>query len=218
MTGADQALRAMLQDGIAAGTFRAGAKLPTERELVEMLAASRPSVRKALSQLEREGLITRQVGRGTFLTSTMSPDAVPVDSSPATIMQARLVFEPSIASTAALTATAVDLETLERYLNEGGKSADFESFESWDAKLHRAIAVATQNDLLIRMFDVMNAARDLPVWGLRKRQTSTPERRRQYHHEHEQILKALQDRDPEGAEHAMRVHLRQVGDALSGGA
>ena len=48
-------------------------QLLIERELCEMTSASRPSVREALRQLEGEGLVESQNGRGTFV-SVASPE------------------------------------------------------------------------------------------------------------------------------------------------
>ncbi|WP_167675407.1 GntR family transcriptional regulator [Rhodococcus sp. B10] len=50
---------------------RSVARLPPERELAERLGTSRTTVRKALDQLERDGVIRRQKGRagGAYLTS-----------------------------------------------------------------------------------------------------------------------------------------------------
>jgi DNA-binding FadR family transcriptional regulator len=45
----------------------AGSRLPTERQLATDLGATRTSVRHALAVLEAAGLISREVGRGTFL-------------------------------------------------------------------------------------------------------------------------------------------------------
>lgn len=217
MLNTHQSLLALLQDGIADGSYVPGAKLPTERELVERLSAPRSAVRRALGQLEDEGLVIRHVGRGTFLTETAQPEGAPADTSPASIMQARLVIEPPIAAVAARVATATDLDRVSECLAGGGAADDFHGFESWDAKLHRAIAEAAHNGLLLRMFDVMNSARALPVWGNRKRQTSSPERRRCYHSEHVEIVDSLLQRDHEAAEEAMRRHLRTVHDNLLGG-
>ena len=86
MLNTHQSLRALLQDGIADGSYVPGAKLPTERELVERLSAPRSAVRRALGQLEDEGLVIRHVGRGTFLTETAQPEGAPADTSPASIM------------------------------------------------------------------------------------------------------------------------------------
>jgi DNA-binding FadR family transcriptional regulator len=214
----EQALRALVDDGVAEGSLVPGAKLPTERDLVQRLAAPRSAVRRALDALEQEGLVIRHVGRGTFLSeeAVRRNGGAPADCSPAEIMQVRLVIEPPVAALAARVANQADLDRIAACLDAGGAAEEFEAFESWDAKLHRAIAESAHNGLLMNMFDVMNTARALPVWGSLKRRTSTPERRRCYHAEHAAIVEALCDRDPEGAEKAMRVHLQNVADNLLG--
>jgi GntR family transcriptional regulator, uxu operon transcriptional repressor len=214
----EQSLRDLLVQGAESGALVPGSKLPTERALVDRLAAPRSAVRRALETLEHEGLITRHVGRGTFLTeaATRKVDGAPADTSPSEIMQVRLLLEPQVATLAARVATQADLERIAECLDAGGACDDFESFETWDARLHRAIAQAAHNGLLMNMFDVLNTARALPVWGTLKRRTSSPERRRCYHREHTAIVDALRDRDPDGAAQAMRSHLQNVSDNLLG--
>ena len=210
----EQALRDLLaEDGL-----RPGSKLPTERALVDRLDAPRSAVRRALAALEHEGLITRHVGRGTFLTdaATRKVDGAPADTSPAEIMQVRLLLEPQVATLAARVATQADLDRIADCLAAGGACDDFESFETWDARLHRAIARGAHNGLLMNMFDVLDTARALPVWGSLKRRTSTPERRTCYQAQHTAIVDALRDRDPDGAGAAMRTHLQTVADNLLG--
>ncbi len=218
MLSIEQALRALVDDGVAEGSLVPGAKLPTERDLVERLSAPRSAVRRALDALEQEGLVIRHVGRGTFLSeeAVRRNGGAPADCSPAEIMQVRLVIEPPVAALAARVANQADLDRIAACLDAGGAAEEFEAFESWDAKLHRAIAESAHNGLLMNMFDVMNTARQLPVWGSLKRRTSTPDRRRCYHTEHTAIVEALYDRDPDGAEAAMRDHLRHVADNLLG--
>ena len=214
----EQALRELLSQGAENGTLVPGSKLPTERVLVDRFEAPRSAVRRALETLEIEGLITRHVGRGTFLTeaATRKVDGAPADTSPAEIMQVRLLLEPQVATLAARVGTQADLDRITECLDGGGACEDFEGFEAWDTRLHRAIAQATHNGLLMTMFDVLSTARALPVWGTLKRRTSSPERRRGYHAEHTAVVDALRDRDPEGAGDAMRVHLQNVSDNLLG--
>ena len=214
----EQSLRDLLVRGAESGTLRTGSKLPTERALVEQLSAPRSAVRRALEVLEHEGLITRHVGRGTFLTEEASRkvDGAPADTSPAEIMQVRLLLEPQVATLAARVATQADLDRITSCLDAGGACDDFEGFEAWDARLHRAVAEAAHNGLLMNMFDLLNSARALPVWGTLKRRTSSPERRRCYHREHTAIVDALRDRDPDDAGAAMRQHLQNVSDNLLG--
>jgi DNA-binding FadR family transcriptional regulator len=215
---AEQTLRALLEEQTASGALGPGAKLPTERELVERLAAPRSAIRRALERLERDGLIIRQVGRGTFLTESADHhfSGAPPDTSPAEIMQVRLTIEPPVAALAARLANQADLDRITGFLRAGEQCDNFETFEAQDSNLHRAIAQAAHNELLMSMFDMMSTARALPVWGSLKRRTSTPERRATYREGHARIVTALADRDPAEAETAMRVHLRDVSANLLG--
>ena len=63
------AIAAQLATAIAAGQLAPGARLPPERRLAESLRVSRMTVRQALGELERDGLLRRVVGRtgGTFV-------------------------------------------------------------------------------------------------------------------------------------------------------
>ncbi|MBN9102248.1 MAG: FadR family transcriptional regulator [Pseudonocardia sp.] len=213
----ERSLRELLAEGSRNGTLVPGSKLPTERDLVQRLAAPRSAIRQALDVLERDGLVIRHVGRGTFLTDhAQQVDGASADTSPAEIMQVRLLLEPQVAALAARVGTQADLDRIVECLDGGGASDDFEGFEAWDAKLHRAIAQAAHNGLLMSMFDVLSTARALPIWGTLKRRTSSPERRRCYHAEHTAIVDALRDRDPDAAADAMRTHLRAVSDNLLG--
>jgi DNA-binding FadR family transcriptional regulator len=213
----DHALRALLDQGAKDGTLRPGSKLPTERDLVERLAAPRSAVRRALAVLEAQGVIIRHVGRGTFLAEpTTNGHGAPGNTSPAEIMQVRLLLEPQVASTAARLATQADLDRITQCLERGGASLDYQSFESWDTALHHSIAQAAHNGLLLGIYDVMNSARALPVWGSLKRRTFTSERRACYHDDHTAIVEALHDRDPDTAREAMRAHLIRVSDNLLG--
>lgn len=218
--GVEQAIRALVLEGAKARVYEPGAKLPTERALVDQLGAPRSAVRQALAALERDGLVVRQVGRGTFLTDVaIDANSAPPDTSPAEIMQVRLLLEPQVAMLAARMATQADLTQIRRDLEDGAQSAreDFEGFESADSRLHRAIARATHNGLLLSTFDVLTTARALPVWGSLKRTTSSPERRCRYHEQHCRIVEALSDRDSAGAAEAMRSHLQSVSENLLGG-
>src|SRR5215472_8312006 len=45
-----------------------GSRLPTERQLAVDLGVTRSGIRLALAALEADGLISREVGRGTFFS------------------------------------------------------------------------------------------------------------------------------------------------------
>jgi GntR family transcriptional regulator len=52
---------------IRSGEWAPGSRLPPERELCRLLDVSRSTLRQALAELERRGLIARRQGRGTFV-------------------------------------------------------------------------------------------------------------------------------------------------------
>jgi DNA-binding GntR family transcriptional regulator len=54
---------------IETGKLPLGSQLPSEGELSEMLGISRSTLREALGHLETYGMVTRQPGRGTFVTA-----------------------------------------------------------------------------------------------------------------------------------------------------
>jgi DNA-binding LacI/PurR family transcriptional regulator/DNA-binding transcriptional regulator YhcF (GntR family) len=56
-----------LREEILRGQHTNGHKLPSESQLVRRFAASRPTVAKALRDLQHEGLITRRAGSGSFV-------------------------------------------------------------------------------------------------------------------------------------------------------
>lgn len=60
---------------VIAGRYKPGSRLPTENELCEAFEVSRPTVRRALAELEGEGLIRREQGRGTFVSEKTQPHA-----------------------------------------------------------------------------------------------------------------------------------------------
>ncbi|MGG1679336.1 GntR family transcriptional regulator [Neobacillus sp. NRS-1170] len=62
-------LKGKILDDIESGKLKHGDKLPSERELAEQFQISRMTARHTLSVLEREGVVERRVGAGTFITN-----------------------------------------------------------------------------------------------------------------------------------------------------
>ncbi|MGP0225147.1 FadR/GntR family transcriptional regulator [Paenarthrobacter sp. NCHU4564] len=207
-----------MEELIRSQNLQAGDRLPTERALEQSLSCSRTEIRRALSQLEIDGRVIRHVGRGTFVAPSRTPsvDAVTVNASPAELMATRMLLEPRVAAMAALTATQADFDEMERCL-AGGDGADVhEEFEAWDVALHRSFAVATHNGVILAMVDILHSSRNDPSWGGLKRRTFNLARCEGYRGEHRRIVEALQERDAERAEQAMRQHLESVRNTILG--
>jgi GntR family phosphonate transport system transcriptional regulator len=56
-----------LQQDIDTGTYAPGGRLPTEAELSRLFAVNRHTVRRALEELSRSGLVRVEQGRGSFV-------------------------------------------------------------------------------------------------------------------------------------------------------
>ncbi|WP_209323579.1 GntR family transcriptional regulator [Brevibacterium renqingii] len=59
-----------LERQIRSGELAEGAKLPSENELCAQYAVSRPTAQRALNELAADGLVVRQRGRGTFVSTS----------------------------------------------------------------------------------------------------------------------------------------------------
>jgi GntR family transcriptional regulator, uxu operon transcriptional repressor len=212
---------------------RAGARLPTERQLSIDLGVTRSSVRTALALLEAQGHISREVGRGTFLRALPQPilgagrdgtaearqiraaGPASADFAPADVMTIRRLLEPPAMVLVVAWATASDLEEMDRCLALGDRAASYEEFEACDLALHRCIMAASHSPLLSALYGAIESARHGQVWGDLKRRSASPERRSQYQADHRAIVEALRSRDSGGAVEAMRVHLARVQEHLN---
>ncbi len=61
-------LKRFLTGELAAGRMREGEALPSVRQMADSHGIARDTVRQALGEMEQEGLVRREQGRGTFVT------------------------------------------------------------------------------------------------------------------------------------------------------
>jgi DNA-binding FadR family transcriptional regulator len=201
--------------------FPSNTKLPAERELTGILGVSRRDLRRALATLEAEGHLWRHVGKGTFTGArpleVLSLAEIDRQTNPAEVMRTRLLLEPVIARDAALNATSADLEELRRCIARTRSAASWREYETADNGLHRTVATATGNRLLLALFDALNGVRRTVVWGiLRRGDVDRPPADHHSFAEHDRLVAAIAERDLDGAERAMRAHLHAVRQDLLG--
>lgn len=159
------------------------------------------------------------MGRGTFLRPATGEHAVSLgadDVGPADVMVARALIEPQAVPLAIQHATVRDFEEFDRCLDGGAAATSGDEFEAWDFAFHHAIVAAGHNQLIIRMYAAIEAARQGQLWGNLKRRNDSVERRLAYQLEHQRIVDALRAREQASAVEAMRAHLERVrGNLLS---
>lgn len=220
---------------ISSGQLLPGDKLPTERELVEMFGGGRSTVRKALQDLEQEGLLAREVGRGTFVRedAVTARGSVPGAAvlganglagmqplsrvaSPADVMELRLMIEPAVVEQAVTRASQAEIDAMYEYLDHARTARTLEEFEHWDDVLHRSIAAASRNPLCAAVYGIISEVRREAQWGDLKRRTLTDELKRKHMEEHVRIVDAIRSRDPAAARAEMLHHLTHIRNNMFG--
>ncbi|VWX55523.1 Transcriptional regulator, GntR family [Burkholderiales bacterium 8X] len=216
-------LRDSLLEQLRSRTWRAGHRLPTERELSVQFGLSRSTVRRVLADLKSRGLITQTVGSGTYVSeeighalAQINHRSAPLATSPAELMSARLVLEPAIVAMVVVHATDNDFARMEDCCDRGESATTLEEFELWDARLHEAVAEAAHNAVIAGVFQRMSEVRAQSEWGVLKRRSATPERRLAYQHEHRELVAALKERDVARATALCIEHLSHVRRNLLG--
>ena len=213
---------ARLRSYIFDGGFAHGVRLPPERHLTDELGMSRATLRKALDALERDGVIWRHVGKGTFVSdgSQQVPNGALAELgrqlTPFRMMRARMAIEPAIAREAAVNASGDTQMRMQRALERSKAAATWREYEIQDDIFHRTVAEASDNLLLLSLFDQLNGVRRAVAWGNVTRRSALPSPDHSSFAEHDAIAKAIANRDPVAAYDAMRAHLRSVSQRLFG--
>ncbi|WP_055735027.1 FCD domain-containing protein [Agarivorans gilvus] len=206
-----------IEELLFSGVFKAGARLPSERELSERFDTSRATVREAIIMLELKGLVTVRQGAGIFFTET--PDSTTnrhilpkSDIGPFELLQARQIIESNIAAFASTQIKFSELRELKQVLamQESEINGNSDKFEQLDQQFHVLIAESTQNRVLINQaVDMWSHVRTAnPLWNELNNQFLHEERLQTlWIDDHKKILLALQKRSPTEARNAVWQHI-----------
>lgn len=199
-----------ISDLLSSGEVSPGDKLPSERDLAEMLKVSRPSVREAMIALEVSGLIEVRIGSGTYVADkTRQQPAVVVDEGigPFEILEIRLLIEPEACALAAERISDDQLQQLGNTYDEMRRTSGTMEMETFDSQFHKLIAEATENTAIARTISWLWALRDQSELSRGFHRLIIEEGVYPVLDEHEVILKALENRDAVAAKKAMLKHL-----------
>jgi len=206
-----------LSDRIAEGTYKRGEKLPSEQELLEELGISRTVVREAFATLRANGLVTTRQGIGAFVLSDTAIRPFRIDETNlglveeiVSVLELRIAIETEAAALTAVRRTTGELDQITK-AHEDMQSAVLGGSDSVQADLtfHRAIARATKNDHFLKIFNYLGEML-IPRTRLKTHlvdASSQQDYLTRVGLEHEQILFAIRNQDPESARAAMRLHL-----------
>lgn len=192
-----------------------GDRLPPERELALQMSISRPPLREALKALEIMNIIEIRQGSGAYVKK-LEPDKIAEhldivftldDTLYRDLFKARRVLESAIARMAAENISDEELRTIRENVALAAKMVDdAERFLELDYQLHGLILSASRNRILPVFIQSINKL-NLTV---REKTNGHAEVRRSTIKDHQRILEALQDHNPDAAASAMERHLFNV--------
>jgi len=192
-----------------------GDKLPSERELAELLRVSRSSIRDAIRSLELMGMVEPRQGAGTIVREISSESLVnPLANALkrkeeliGELLDFRMMLEPQLAARAATRVSGDEISEMEEILERQEKKLRAgESTVGEDSEFHYAIALASGNSVVLKVLDtLMDLLRDS-----RERSLQVEGRQQKSLAGHRRILTALKRRDSDAAKAAMRRHIEDV--------
>src|SRR6202161_3877883 len=146
-----------LAEQIISGTLPAGAKLPSEQEMMAGMGVSRTVVREAVAALRARGLVITRQGAGAFVDDDTSRQHYVIDSdglgsldSVLDVLELRMAVESEAAAIASERASTVQIKAIReaqrvfiRAISSGERAI------KEDFAFHQSIALATQNNRFV---------------------------------------------------------------------
>ena len=197
-----------------------GHVLPPERELVQLYAVGRSSIREALRMLESKGVIRSQ-GNGAFAVAEFRN---PLDNSLdfliavdevdyGELFEVRRILEGEAAALAATRRRRPQLALLDAAVEEmeAGLSSE-EQFIAADLRFHLTVAAATRNRVIVHLMDAIRTRLQRSLSSA-YHIAGSPERAVEMHR---LITESIAARHPEQARQLMQEHVARVERDISG--
>lgn len=199
-----------IENKIKEGIFAENDKLPSERILAENYGVSRTVIREALKLLHEKGLVNIMTGRGNYVTIPKEQDLIDkfetaIDNSginQADIIEAREIIEIAISQRLISRVSDEDILILKQiYSVMDANFYDIEQYAKLDAKFHLQLASCTKNNVLRMITATLNNVTD------RKVLSNNIQVRLSAHKEHLAIINAIEERNNDKLEIAIRQHI-----------
>lgn len=216
---ASEAIYDQIKDMILSGQLKPGDRLPSERNMMDMLQRSRPTIREALRMLERAGFIKTIAGSNGAIIQ--EPNTKGVEQSLEAMLQSsqitlekmseyRSLNDVAIAGWAAERRTDEDLEAIDAIVAHAEATVDnYEQFILIDPIFHGLLAKASKNEVAYIMTQVFSK---LLINMMRSRMDpmTADERISMCNvilQMHRDIVDAIHAKDVKAAKKAMRHHV-----------
>lgn len=197
---------------IVSGALRPGEALPREEVLAEQMAVSRTALREAMRVLSAKGLIEARPKVGTRVREERYWQQLDADvlawrcaSMPTAdfvqkLAEMREIFEPAAAALAARRCDASQFGHIEQAYQAMEAARNSDEWAVADLAFHEAVLLATNNELMISLFSVVETALG-SYFVLSARKTSDFKYSLPYHRK---VYEAIRKHQPEVARRAMQ--------------
>jgi GntR family transcriptional repressor for pyruvate dehydrogenase complex len=196
------------------GQLLKGDKIPTERQLVELLGIGRNSIREALKILDIIGIIDRRQGDGSYIreefdnwfSESMSIAFMLSDTSKKEIFEFRNMIEVEIATLAAQRITDEEIEELKICYNKLSENNDQHVSAKHDKVFHSLLAKASKNMIIMNAYNAMDYMLDQFIYNIRA-DVFKHEGKELLLDIHKNIYDAVINRNSKQAREAMKKHM-----------
>ena len=220
-----------IQEDIKNGIYPVGSKLPPERDLAQLFAVSRTSVREAIIALEVNGIVEVKLGSGVYILKTtanlpassevsaISTDIHPLllphlkeqSITPFEVLEARLAIEPYLAELAALHRNEQQLAAIkEAFLMNVSDNLEQSTDHIGDRLFHIRIAEASQNNAYAYFLKFLLSQHYTEMFSRLRSLYTSEDMAFRSQAEHQEILSAIQKQDGPTAKNAMKKHIQHV--------
>lgn len=190
---------------VAIRAMHARQKLGSERAMAEALNVKRHQLRRALFALRANGEIAPAEAKRKPLLGPNGENLVRA-TNPMEVVEMRIAIEPFLARLAALRASPSEMAAID----EAATTAIGTDSGTADLKFHKLIAASSGNRLAASFYGLLRRVASDARVRLNANRPPCPKRTCQRDAEHRAIAQAILARDPDAAEHAMRLHLAAV--------
>jgi len=200
---------------VVKGTWKAGDRLPPERELCQQFGIARTSLREALKAMELVGMLDSRVGDGTFVCPRSEFLSRPLlwaftgadHEELVEIMEARTAVEETLAGLAAERASREEISRIETTVTQMRDAiAAGASILEADMSFHLAVAAAAHNEPLQNAVQLLrNITRQWLKYKVQMPNVAASVLKR-----HQAVYRAIASGKPNAARLAMRKHLEET--------
>lgn len=210
------------------GQLKPGDKLPSENELSERFGVARTVVREAISLLKYDGIVDSRRGVGAFISKAenrsafrISPACFEIRKQIVQLLQLRTGVQAGASALAAEMRTPEQLREIEQAFeamsiaDEKGPEEALEKRVESELLFYRLITLASANSYYADVVGMIESNIQTNLRSAFLKNAAASEFGAEILLEHEAVLKALQERDVEGARIATRIRFERAAQRLA---